>query len=183
MYDGISRVFQLDFHLAPCDFLENLLVRVMGPVSWHTQLILVRTCGGRDGGVHAARARGAERGAALAQVDLHGSGRVAAPEAAAVVVHAAARAAHLGARGLGGGQVRERCGVRVAVAVLPRHLAPRGGSGTCVDKRCRVSSTTTRELGLWLCHGVRSAFCLSIHACPRRVVRPRAVATSCNHYG
>ena len=73
---------------------------------------------------------------------MHGSGRATAPEAAAAVVHAAARAAHLGARGLGGGQVRELRGVRVAAAVLPRYLAPRGGSGTCVDHRCRVSSTT-----------------------------------------
>ena len=111
--------------------LESLLV--LGPGSWHMQLILpflVRTCGRRAGGVHAARARGAERGAALAQVDLHGSGRVAAPEAAAVVVHAAARAAHLGARGFGGGQVLEGGAVRVAAAVLPRQLAPRCGHAT-----------------------------------------------------
>ena len=51
--------------------------------------------------------------------------KLLAPEAAAVVVHAAARAAHLGARSFGGEQVREGGGVRVAAAVLPRQLAPR----------------------------------------------------------
>ena len=129
---AIARIFQPDFHFkfhfAPCNVLENMLGP--GPGSWHTQLILVRTFTGRDGGVHAARARGAEGGAALAQVDLHGSGRAAAPEAAAAVVHAAARAAHLGARGFGGGQVREGGAVRVAAAVLPRQLAPRCGHAT-----------------------------------------------------
>ena len=140
---AFPEVFQLDYHFDLCNLLESLQLLVLGPGSWHTQLILVRTCAGRDGGVHAARARGAERGAALAQVDLHRGAqrarRVAqreplAPVAAHVVDAATPRAVDAGPlRGRQGELLPPKA---AAAALVPGERAPRrsvGGGGTCGD--------------------------------------------------
>ena len=110
---AFPEVFQLDYHFDLCNLLESLQLLVLGPGSWHTQLILVRTCAGRDDGVHAARARGAEVGAALAQVDVHGFGggaqrarRVAQREPLAPVAAHVVEAATL--RVVGAGPLRGR---------------------------------------------------------------------------